>query len=133
MKKKYSVLAGIGLVVLTGLALVTVFPAVQTALAQTLGYRMGAAGQGCSMMTNYRGQNTNRWSQPRSGRIYQRGTVTLDRAREIVRGIVARINPKFRVSGGQDAGSYFEFNVKSGGKTVQRYAVDKTTGMVRPI
>lgn len=56
-----------------------------------------------------------------------------ERARDIVSGYVARMNPSFQVSRATDAGPYYAFDVTDGGQAVQRLGVDKASGLIRPL
>lgn len=59
--------------------------------------------------------------------------VSADRARDILSGHLARLNPGLTVGDPSDAGTHYEFEVRSGSETVERLGVDKSTGLVRPL
>jgi hypothetical protein len=59
--------------------------------------------------------------------------VTQNQAYDIVSGHLARLNPNLKVGKGVDAGNHYEFEVLIDGKGVDRLAVDKSTGMIRPV
>ncbi len=59
--------------------------------------------------------------------------VTQNQAYDILSGHLARLNPNLEIGKGVDAGSYFEFDVRVDGKRVDRLAVDKKTGLIRPV
>lgn len=61
------------------------------------------------------------------------GELTDERARGILTGHLARLNPSLQVGQGADAGTHYEFEITSEGQTVERLAVDKRSGMVRPL
>ena len=58
--------------------------------------------------------------------------VTQNQAYDIVSGHLARLNPNLKVGKGTDAGPHYEFEVLVDGKRVDRLAVDKSTGLIRP-
>jgi hypothetical protein len=59
--------------------------------------------------------------------------VTQNQAYDILSGHLARLNPNLEIGKGVDAGSHFEFDVRVDGKRVDRLAVDKKTGLIRPV
>lgn len=58
--------------------------------------------------------------------------VTQNQAFDILSGHLARLNPNLKVGKGVDAGNHYKFEVLVNGKSVDRLAVDKSTGMIRP-
>ena len=59
--------------------------------------------------------------------------VTQNQAYDILSGHIARLNPNLKVGNGIDAGTHYEFEVLVNGKNVDRLAVDKSTGLIRPV
>lgn len=59
--------------------------------------------------------------------------LTQERAKDIIGGFLARLNPSLQADNGVDVGNAYEFEIRSGDKTVDRMAVDKSTGQVRPV
>ena len=59
--------------------------------------------------------------------------VTQNQAFDIISGHLARLNPNLEVGKGLDAGTHYEFDVLVDGKRVDRLAVDKSTGLIRPV
>ncbi len=59
--------------------------------------------------------------------------VTQNQAYDIVSGHLARLNPNLKVGNGIDAGTHYKFEVLVNGKNVDRLAVDKSTGLIRPV
>ncbi|UCG21236.1 MAG: hypothetical protein JSU80_01160 [Deltaproteobacteria bacterium] len=59
--------------------------------------------------------------------------VTQNQAYDILSGHLARLNPNLNVGNGVDVGSHYEFDILIDGKTVDRVAVDKSTGLIRPV
>ena len=59
--------------------------------------------------------------------------VTQNQAFDIISGHLARLNPNLEVGKGLDAGTHYEFEILVDGKRVDRLAVDKSTGLIRPV
>lgn len=59
--------------------------------------------------------------------------LTKDQAFRIMSNHLAVLNPKLKVGASQDAGSHYRFEVKINNKNVEYLAVDKVTGLIRPI
>jgi hypothetical protein len=59
--------------------------------------------------------------------------VTQNQAYDILSSHLARLNPNLKVGKGIDGGSYYEFEVLVEGKSVDRLAVDKSSGLIRPV
>jgi hypothetical protein len=59
--------------------------------------------------------------------------VTQNQAYDIISGHLARFNPNLEVGKGIDAGTHYEFDVLIDGKRVDRLAVDKSSGLIRPL
>ena len=59
--------------------------------------------------------------------------VTQNQAYDILSDHISRLNPNLEVGKGVDAGTHYEFEVLVDGKRVDRLAVDKSTGQIRPI
>ncbi|UCG14256.1 MAG: hypothetical protein JSU72_07290 [Deltaproteobacteria bacterium] len=59
-------------------------------------------------------------------------SITRNQAYDIVSGLVARLNPNLEVGESVDAGTHYEFEILIEGKGVDRLAVDKATGLIRP-
>ncbi len=59
--------------------------------------------------------------------------VTQNQAFDIISGHLARLNPNLKVGKGLDAGTHYEFEVLVDGKRVDLLAVDKSTGLIRPV
>jgi hypothetical protein len=59
--------------------------------------------------------------------------VTQNQAYDILSGHLARLNPNLKLGKSIDAGTHYEFEVLVEGKSVDRLAVDKSSGMIRPV
>ncbi len=59
--------------------------------------------------------------------------VTQNHAYDILSDHISRLNPNLKVGKGLDAGTHYEFEVLVDGKRVERLAVDKSTGLIRPV
>jgi hypothetical protein len=59
--------------------------------------------------------------------------VTQNQAYDILSDHISRLNPNLKVGKGLDAGTHYEFEVLVDGKRVERLAVDKSTGLIRPV
>jgi hypothetical protein len=59
--------------------------------------------------------------------------VTQNQAYDILSDHISRLNPNLKVGNGIDAGTHYEFEVLVNGKGVDRLAVDKSTGLIRPV
>ena len=59
--------------------------------------------------------------------------VTQNQAYDIISGHLARFNSNLEVGKGIDAGTHYEFEVLIDGKRVDRLAVDKSSGLIRPL
>jgi hypothetical protein len=59
--------------------------------------------------------------------------VSQNQAYDIISDHLARLNPSLQVGPGIDAGTHYEFEVLANGKSVDRLAVDKSTGSIRPV
>lgn len=96
----------------------------------------GGSGGGCPMA--YQGTPGGGDFAPQRGynqgpAFGPQGGLSVERARDIVANQLSRLNPAFQVGQSRDAGAYYEFDVLSQGQTVDRLAVDKRTGMIRPL
>ncbi len=136
MRKTLSITLIVALAVVGGFMLINHFgPNMGTAWAR--GWGGAGGGGGCPMSysggtpgggdyTPQRGNN--------SGSAYgTQGELSGERARDILSGHLARLNPSLQVGQGTDAGTHYEFDITSEGQTVERLAVDKRSGMVRPV
>ena len=59
--------------------------------------------------------------------------VTQNQAYDILSDHISRLNPNLKVGNGIDAGTHYKFEVLVNGKNVDRLAVDKSTGLIRPV
>lgn len=58
--------------------------------------------------------------------------VTQNQAYDILSGHLARLNSNLKVGRSIDAGPYYEFEILVDGKSIDRLAVDKSTGLIGP-
>lgn len=96
----------------------------------------GMGGGGCPMSYSS-GQPGGGDFVPQAQRGYpqnnQGPTLTLERAHDIAAEQVAKTSRGLTLGQGRDAGRYYEFFVLSQGQTVERLAVDKASGLTRPL
>ncbi len=139
MKKRAAIISGIVILVLGAFAFTQLMPAGPVAWARGGwggGMGRGMGGGGCGMM-NY-GTPGGADYMPGSGNapgraLTSRGAVSKDQAGVIAAGYIARINPEYRVGTITDKGPYYEVTISHNGSTVDRVAVDKASGLVRPL
>ncbi len=91
---------------------------------------------GCPM--SYSGQPGGADFRPGPGRVQNSrgnptGSLSQDQARAIVQRYIQRIDPEYKIAGVTDAGSYYRFDIQTGGQKVESLAVDKASGYLRPL